>query len=424
MMHNVEIEKVAPPRVRVRPLLTFFAILGLIVIAVVVAGVLPRLRRERVLDTALKAETSQLPVVNVTPARQAPLNAPLELPGDLQARVDSPIFARADGYLVKRYVDIGDRVKKGQSMAEIEMPELDQQLQQARATISNSQSSLKETQAALTLADANLRLAQTTNRRWQELQKSGVLSNQDADEKAANLQVRQAEVEAARAKIASARDMVSANEANFRRLEQTKLFAHVRAPFDGIVTARNVDIGTLINSGNGGAAKEMFRVAEIATMRIFVNVPQSYVSVIRNGQKAELRVQELPGKVFEAVTSRFTHAVDTGSRSMLAVLLVPNPKELLLPGMYAQVRFAAARPAPALLIPGDAMVTGSKGTRVAVTDADNRIHFRDVQVGIDYGTEVEILSGLSVGDLVVMNPTDSVREGAQVEVRKSAELTR
>jgi RND family efflux transporter MFP subunit len=411
-------ERVKPrPRARVRPLLTFFAVLAVIVIASVVAGLLPRLRREKGLQAAVKTEESQLPIVNVTAARQAPANAPLELPGDMQALVESPIFARADGYLVKRYVDIGDRVKPGQPMADIETPELDQQIQQARATISNSQSTLRELEAALTLATANLKLSQTTSQRFQALEKAGVVSHQDADEKAASLEVRQAEVEAARAKIVSERDLIAANEANLRRLQQMKQFARVTAPFDGIITARNVDIGTLINSGNGGASKELFRVAQIGTMRIFVNVPQSYVGAIRDGEKAELRVQELPGHVFQAVTQRFTHEVDATSRSMLAILLVANPRELLLPGMYATVRFAATRPVPALLIPGDALILGAKGTRVAIVDAENRVRLRDVRVGIDYGTEVEILAGLSPGDLVIMNPTDSVREGAQVEVR-------
>ncbi|MGI8989195.1 MAG: efflux RND transporter periplasmic adaptor subunit [Bryobacteraceae bacterium] len=413
-----------PPRARVRPLLTFFAVLGLIVIMAIVAGVLPRLRREKLLASEVKAGQALLPVVNVTAARRAPANAPLELPGDLQANVESPIFARADGFLVKRNVDIGDRVKKGQVLAELETPELDQQIQQARATISNSQSTLKELQAALGLANANLNLAQATYRRWEALEKKGIMSHQEAEEKLGMLEIRKAEVEAAGAKMVSERDLIAGNEANLRRLQQMKAYSRVTAPFDGIITARNVDIGTLINSGNGGAAKEMFRIAEIATMRIFVNVPQSYVGAIHDGERGELRVQELPGCVFQAVVSRFTHEVDTGSRSMLAILLVPNPQEVLLPGMYAQVRFSTSRANSALLIPGDALITGSKGTRVAAVDAENRVHFRDVRVGIDYGTEVEILSGLAAGDLVVMNPTDSVREDARVEVRKTRESGR
>jgi RND family efflux transporter MFP subunit len=408
-------------RTNIRPLLTFFAILALIVLAAIAAGLPARLHRERTLQTSGETIREQLPIVNVTAVRQAPTNTALELPGDLQALIESPIFARADGYLAKRYVDIGDRVKKGQVLAELETPELDQQILQARATLSNTQSTLQEMQAALTLAEANLKLAQKTYQRWGELEKKGTVSHQEADEKSSTVDVRTAEVQAARAKITSARDLVAASEANLHRLEQMKSFARVTAPFDGMITARLVDIGTLINSGNGGSTKEMFRVAQIGTMRIFVNVPQTYVSSIKSGEPAELRVQELPGQVFQAVVSRFTHEVDASSRSMLAILQVPNPRGILLPGMYAQVRFTTARTTPAVLIPGDALVLGSKGPRVATVDAGNLVHFREIRIGNDTGSEVEVLSGLSPGDLVIMNPTDAVRDGVQVEARKSAE---
>jgi RND family efflux transporter MFP subunit len=408
-------------RTNIRPLLTFFAILALIVLAAIAAGLPARLHRERTLQTSGETIREQLPIVNVTAVRQAPTNTALELPGDLQALIESPIFARADGYLAKRYVDIGDRVKKGQVLAELETPELDQQILQARATLSNTQSTLQEMQAALTLAEANLKLAQKTYQRWGELEKKGTVSHQEADEKSSTVDVRTAEVQAARAKITSARDLVAASEANLHRLEQMKSFARVTAPFDGMITARLVDIGTLINSGNGGSTKEMFRVAQIGTMRIFVNVPQTYVSSIKSGEPAELRVQELPGQVFQAVVSRFTHEVDASSRSMLAILQVPNPRGILLPGMYAQVRFTTARTTPAVLIPGDALVLGSKGPRVATVDAGNLVRFREIRLGNDNGSEVEVLSGLSPGDLVIMNPTDAVRDGVQVEARKSAE---
>jgi len=165
---------------------------------------------------------------------------------------------------------------------------------------------------------------------------------------------------------------------------------------------------------------EIFRVADLNIMRIFVNVPQAWVSAIHDGQKAELRVQEIPGKVFQAVVAHSTHAVDTTSRSMLAVLRTPNPGHLLLPGMYAQVRFATSRPVSTLLIPGDALVNGTQGTRVATTGPDGKVHFKSVRVGNDFGNEIEILDGLSPDELVIKNPTDAIREGAEVEVQKSA----
>jgi len=409
-----------PPRTRLRPLLTFFAVLAIVVIVAVVAGLLPRLERQRGIQAAAELDRVQKLAVNVTAARLPGTDAPLDLPGDLQAMVESPIYARADGYLVKRNVDIGYRVKAGQVMAEIETPELDQQIQQARATLSNSVSTLKESEAALTLANANLKLSQQTAQRWVVLEQRGAVSHQETDEKRADLEVKQAQVEAAQANIVSRRELITANEANLHRLQEMKEFAHVTAPFDGIVTARNVDIGTLINSGNGGPARAMFSVAQVGTIRIFVNVPQAFVASIHDGGAAELRVQELPGQVFQATVSHFTHEVDTTSRSMLAILLVPNPRGTLLPGMYAQVRFPGAKSASgAVLIPGDALVLSSQGPRVAVVDSENRVQFHDVKVGTDYGNEVEIKSGLAPGDLVIMNPTDSVKDGVEVEIRKS-----
>ena len=410
-----------PARSRIGPLLTFFAVVALIVLAAVIAGTLPRLRREKTLQASSQIASEQLPIVNVTAVRVAPSNAPIELPGDLQALVETSIFARADGYLVKRYVDLGETVKTGQPLADIETPELDQQIMQARAMLSNSKSTLMELQAALTLAAANLRMAERTAERWAQLEKQGVISHQDADEKNSNLDVRRAEVEAARSKIASARDLESASEANLNRLQQLKMFSHVTAPTNGIITSRLVDVGTLITAGNGGPAREMFRVADTKTMRIFVNVPQAYAGSIHNGEKAEVRIPEMPGQVFPAKVARFAHEMDTASRSMLAVLLVPNPRGILYPGSYAQVRFAAGQPRGAMVIPGDAMILGANGTRVATVDSASRIRLRNIQLGTDFGGEVEVLSGLAPGEFVVRNPTDAVRDGALVEVRKLAE---
>jgi RND family efflux transporter MFP subunit len=413
---------IRPARKRpgVRPLLTFFAVLGVLLVAGIVAGLLPKLRRERALQANEQVETAQHLVVNVAAAKLASPKSTLDLPGDMQAMIESPIFPRVDGYMSKRLVDIGDIVKAGQVMAEIETPELDQQLQQAKATVANSLSSLKELQANINLAQANAKLAETTFQRWKTLQGKGAIARQDFDEKEADFQVKKATVEAAEARLASARDMVAANQAAVRRLEQMKSFAHVTAPFDGIVTARLMDVGTLVNSGNGGANHEIFRVADVNVMRIFVNVPQTSVAAIHDGQTAELRVQELPGKVFKAVVAHTTHEVDTATRSMLAVLQTPNPGHLLLPGMYAQVRFATSRPVSTLLIPGDALVNGTKGTRVATIGSDRRVHFKSVRVGNDFGNEIEVLDGLAPDELVVMNPTDAVRDGVEVDAKQAS----
>ena len=371
------------------------------------------MRRERGLQAAVVTAHDQLPLVNVVAARPAPASNSLELQGDLQAMIESPIFARSNGYLIKRYVDIGDRVGKGQPLADIETPEIDQQIQEARATLANAQSSLKETEASLTLAAANLKLSQKTQQRWHQLEAEGVTSHQEADEKGADTEVRSAQVDVARAKIISARALVAASEASLRRNLEMKSFGRVVAPFDGMITSRTVDVGTLI-----GSAREMFRVAQVDVMRIFVNVPQAYIGSIHTGQKADLRVQELPGQVFSANISRFTNEVDTSSRAMLAVLQVPNPRRTLMPGMYAQVTFATTRPLKGVLIPGDALILGSEGPQVAVAGPDNRVHFRKVKIGNDTGTEVEILSGLQAGDLAIVNPGDTVREGVQIDVKR------
>jgi RND family efflux transporter MFP subunit len=406
-----------PKKTSVRPLLTFFAVLALVVAAAIAGGLLPRLSHQRILLAAAETVKDQKTVVLVSPAHLAPSKDTIDLPGDLQAMVDSPIFARADGYLKSRKVDIGDRVKAGQLMADIETPELDQQMAQARATLAQSQAGLRELQSDITLSHANLNLAQVTLDRWQRLSTKGAVSKQDLDQRQADFEVKKAQTEHAEASLATAQETVLASAANVKRLEEMKGFASVTAPFDGIVTARNVDIGTLINAGNTNASKEMFRVAKITPLRIFVNVPQTYVQEIHNGQTAELRVQERPGQIFAARVTNISNSLDATSRAMLVILETPNPTGALYPGMYAQVRFAAAKAKPRLRVPGDTIMLTANGPRLAVVGADHVVHFRNVTLGEDLGAEVEILSGLLPGELVVSNPADSVQEGASVEIR-------
>jgi len=399
------------------PLLVMFGILAVIVVVAIVLGIRPRLAREKALLAANDAATDKRPVVNVAPVHQAAPQSEVELPADLQALIESPVFARADGYLSKRLVDIGDRVRTGQVLAEIETPELDQQLSQARANVAQSQASLVQLQALIVQARANLKLAKVTYDRWKRLAAAGVFSKQESDEREAASDARQADLEAAQANLNATEKTVEANAANVRRLENLKSFAHITAPFDGIITARNIDVGTLINAGNGGATHEIFRIAQIQLMRIFVNVPQTYASEVHAGQSAELRVQELPGRVFKAAVERTTNSVDPSTRTMLAVLRTPNPTGVLLPGMYTQVRFSFPRKASALLVPGDALVMGREGPRVAVVGPDHAVHMRSIRIVRDYGSELEVESGVLSGDMVVVNPSDQVREGAQVETR-------
>ena len=396
-----------------RPVLVMFAVLAILIGAAIVVGLLPRLSRQKGILAASAEMAERKPVVNATAAHFAKTRDSIDLPGDLQSLIESPIFARADGYLRTRLVDIGDHVKSGQLMGEIETPELDQQISQAKALLAQAQSTIKEREADIALATASLNLSRATRDRWQRLLEKGVVSRQDTEEKQADYGVKDAQNQKAVAALATARDNIRAAEASLRRLEELKGFARVLAPFDGLITARNVDVGTLINAGS----KEMFRVARIQPLRIFVNVPQTYVSQIRNGQAAQLRVQERPGQVFPARVTNVSDSLDTTSRAMLVILETPNPGATLYPGMYAQVRFPPAEASPFLRIPGDALMLTKSGPRVAMVGADHTVHFRAVTIGEDLGSEVEIASGLAEGDLVISNPTDAVQENTAVDVR-------
>jgi len=404
-----------PRRASRGSLLGLFVLLALVVVVAIVFGLRPRLARDKALSAASEAAEEKVPVVNVAPVRRSPSTSALELPGDLQAYLESPIFARADGYMTKRMVDYGDRVHAGQLLAEIEMPELDQQIAQAKASVAQSHAALQQFQAALVRANANLRLAQVTLARWKRLTEKGVVSKQDGDEKQADFDVRQAEVAAAQANITAGIKAGEASEAGLRRLDELKSFSKVTAPFDGIITSRNMDIGTLVNAGNGGPNREIFRIAQIQRMRIFVNVPQTYAPLIRMGQQAELRVQELHGQMFPATVARTTSSVDAASRTLLAILETPNPKGVLLPGMYAQVKFSFPGSKTALLVPGDALLLGGEGPRVAVAGPDSVVHMRSIHIVHDYGADLEVDAGVAEGDLVIVNPNDRVRENVRVD---------
>lgn len=413
--------KTKPPRRASRgALLSVFLVLAVVVIGAILFGLRPRLAREKALAAATEAVEDKLPVVDVAPVRRSPAKTELELPGNLQAEIETPIFARADGYLRKRLVDIGDRVRKGQLLAELETPELDQQLSQARAGLAQAQASLVQLQANLVQAKANLKLAQVTWDRWSRLADRGVYSRQDADEKQSAFEARKADVEAAAAGVDATKKLVDANAANVHRLEDLKSFASIVAPFDGVVTNRNMtmDPGTLVNSGNGGPNREIFRIAQIRTMRVFVNVPQAYAPLVRDGLRAELRVQELPGQMFPATVARTSHSVEESARTMLVILETQNPKGTLLPGMYSQVNFSFPGDKSALLLPGDALMLGREGPRVAVVTPDRTVHMRSIHIAHDFGADLEIDSGVAAGDLVVLNPTDQIRENARVDVRR------
>ena len=413
-----------PPGLRqakTRSVVILFVALIAAVAAAIAFGLLPRLSRQKTLLAESQADTERAPVVGVLKVRRSAAKATLELPGDLQALTETPIYARADGYLKKRYVDIGDRIHQGQLLAELETPELDQQIRQAEAALSQSRAAIKQFEAQVAQAKANLKLAKSTLDRYQPLAQQGVFSRQDWDEKQAAFEAKQADVAAADANLAAANNAVGANEANVQRLEEMKAFGRILAPFNGVVTARNVDIGTLISSGNGGANREMFRVAQIDPLRIFVNVPQTYVSATQavGATGAQVAVQQLPGRKFPARIDRINYALDQNSRTMLAILLVSNPKAELLPGMYAQVTLSLPESVRPLVVPGDAIVARSSGPHVAVVDANGIVQFRKIQPGRDLGPEMEVYDGVKEGESVIVNPTDAVRDGVRVQVRSS-----
>ncbi|PYT15780.1 MAG: efflux RND transporter periplasmic adaptor subunit [Acidobacteria bacterium] len=402
--------------------LALLVLLGIALAAGIVFELTQRKTQEKTLAATIAEDANRPPAVNVGRVRAASSSSTVELPGQTVALVETPIYARADGYLKQRPVDIGYRVQKGQLLVEIETPELDQQISQARATLAQSRAALQQLRASLLAARSNLKLAQVTADRWKKLTEEGVFSRQDLDEKMAALESGQANVQAAEESVRAAESTAAANEANLKRLEELQTFDRLVAPFDGVITARSLqsDVGTLISSGNTASSREIMRIAQIGVLRVFVSIPQTYAPMIHDGLPAEVRVDELPGRLFPTKVSGTTHSVESSSRTMLAVLLVQNQEELLLPGMYAKVRFSLPHKVNVLMLPADGLVLKSDGPQAAVVGPDRKVHFQKLTLGRDYGAEIEVHSGLADGDRVVLNPTDAIREGVIVEPKERA----
>jgi len=340
----------------------------------------------------------------------------LQLPGNIEAVTEAPILARADGYIKRRMVDIGDRVQAGQPVAEIEAPELDQQVIQAKANLQQVQASLDQALANEQQGKANLELAKVTAGRWANLVAAGVVSKQDNDQYQAQYQSQIAGVQSLEKAIAVQRANIAAAEANLARLDQMQAYRVVKAPFAGVITLRNVDVGALVNSGN----TLLYRIAQTGTLRTYVNVPQTNASSIHVGQPARLTVTNLPGRTFTGTVTRTANSLDPSSRTMLVEVQVPNADGALLPGMYAQVDLSSPRVNAPLLIPGDALIVLATGTQVAIVRPDSTVHLQKIQVGRDYGDRLEVLSGLEMGDKIIANPGDSAREGVKVDPVTSA----
>ena len=409
-------------------------ILAAVVAAVAVAGYLPRKAREAAANAAATSEKNTLPLVTTAKVRRAAADTTVSLPGDLQPLLESSIYARAAGYVRKRYVDIGDRVRAGQLMAEIDAPELDQQVAQARAAVSQSEQQLSQARAALLQAESQRDLAKLTAQRYNNLVGKGAVARQDADTQQSNYVTSDALVTAQQANVQAAADNVKQAQANLERVIALQDFKSVKAPFNGVVTARNVDAGALISpTGAGQGASptstggtqaangyEMFRVAQIGTIRILINVPQANAPGIRTGMPADVLVNEFPGRTFTGKVTRTANSLDPNSRTMLVEVQVPNPDGKLLPGMYSEVRFSSHRDSPPLLVPGDSLITANNGIQLAVLrDSEDgkskQIHLQTVKIGRDYGAETEVMSGLEGTETVVVNPGDEVHEGALVK---------
>jgi len=336
-------------------------------------------------------DAQSVPVVAVAAPTAGANASALELPGRLEAYSRAPIYARVNGYLKIWKFDIGARVKAGELLAEIETPDLDQQLQQARADLNTAQ--------------ANEKLAEITAERWQKILKSNAVSKQDVDEKVGDLAAK-------RAAVASAR-------ANVERYVATKNFTRIVAPFDGSVTARNTDVGALINAGTA-AGQELFVISDTRKLRAYVNVPQTYVPDIQPGTNADLTVPERPGKTFAAAIETSSQAVSAGSGTTLMQLVVDNASGELLPGSYVNARLQLPANAAALSVPSSALIFDAKGLSVATVGADNRVAVKPVTIARDLGSVIEIGSGLGAEDRVIQNPPDGIANGAEVRIAASA----
>src|ERR1700683_4283250 len=358
----------------------------LIVGAVVVAGVLPRLKAR----AALKVETNEEAVPNVSVIHPK-LGAPQQeivLPGNMQAFEDSPIYARTNGYLKKWYVDIGGHVTSGQLLADIDTPEIEQQVQVAKSDLNTRQ--------------ANLNLSKITEDRYNGLKNTDAVSKQDVDNAHGDFEAKKATVAAA--------------ESNVKRLGEKLGFHRIYAPFDGIITARNTDIGQLIDSGSGGAAKEMFHMQSTRVLRVYINVPQQYSQAAKPGLTADLTLAEFPGRRFKGQLVRTANAIEQASRTLLVEVDVNNTTGELLPGGYTEVHLKLPETVPTFILPVNTLIFRSQGLQIATVQDGDKATLVPIVLGRDFGSEVEVVSGLSGQENVRVNPPDSLVEGEQVQI--------
>jgi RND family efflux transporter MFP subunit len=417
--HQAHTALEAPKRPSGGKITMLLLLVGAVFLVAFFAGYIPHHRRDLQVIAEANVQNDALPDVTVVVAKKASAIGDLVLPGNIQPVTEAPILARAEGYVQRRYVDIGDRVTAGQLLAEVEAPDLDQQVRQAQASVVQAQADLERSSAALEQGKANESIAQVTATRWDNLVKRGAVSKQENDQYQAQYQAQAANVRALERAVDAAKGNITAMQANVGRLSEMQGYLKVRAPFAGVVTLRNVDVGTLVNNGS----TMLFRIAQTNLLRTYLNVPQSSASDVHVGQMASLATPELPERKFSGAVTRTANALDPSSRTLLVEVQVPNPEGKLLPGMYVEVDLHLPRKDPPLLLPSDTLSVRPEGTLVAVLDPNNAVHFARVVIGRDYGSSIEILSGLNAGQRVIANPNDSVQEGVKVHPNVAAEGT-
>jgi RND family efflux transporter MFP subunit len=370
------------------------AVMLVLMVVVVALVVLWGISSRRKANAQLSQETQDLaiPTVSVIHPKLGAPQQEIVIPGDMQPYTDAPIFARTSGYLKKWYADIGANVKAGQQLAEIDSPEVDQQLQQARADLATAQ--------------ANMNLAEVTASRYKDLLKTDSVAQQDVDNATGNYDARKTTVESA--------------QANVKRLQDMQAFEKVYAPFDGVITARNTDIGQLIDSGSsGGTARELFHIAAMNPLRVYINVPQFNSPQIRPGLRAELVLNEFPGRRFQGTVVRSSGAIDNTTRTLLTEVDVDNSARLLKPGSYVEVHLKLPAPVNTFTLPVNATIFKSAGLQVAIVKNGKTISLIPVTPGHDFGTEIEIVAGLKGDEWVVLNPSDSFADGTEVRVAET-----
>ncbi len=390
----------------------------LFLLAVVAAGIffvgwMPRQARLQMIEAEAKSNAEERLAVTVTKVKLSPPTHELSLPGNVAAIGDTPIYARAEGYIKIRKVDIGDKVKAGDTLVEIDSPELDQQLRNSKARLEQLKAAAMQVRAAIEQASANVKLADINFGRSKQLVAEGIIAKADLDEKTAVFDARKADVRAQEANLVAASEAISAQVAEVARIEQLTQFKRVTAPWDGIITQRNCAVGNLITPTAIAAGRDLFRLSDISKLRVFVNVPQSNVGDLKMGQKATVRVPEI-NRTFIGTVARAASALENQTRTMLTEVSVVNQGNALLPGMYVQVALETSLARRMLLVPGDTVVTRSDGTFVAVVGKDSKVTFRKIDIGRDYGTELEAIGGVVEGDMVVVNPSDDVKNGVVV----------